>query len=526
MTWWSVVTTAASSVDGRRPAHRGPEPGQQLVHAERLGDVVVGAGVEGGHLVGLGVAHRQHDDRHLGPAPQARDHLDAVDAGQAEVEDHHVGVVLGGEAERLLAGRRQVDLVARGPGGWCARARRICGSSSTTSTRVMPRPSGSTMVSPPPGVSSASSSPPMRLDEPAGDGQAEADARRASGRPGAGRARTAARPSRPATPGPVSMTRRSTRSPTAPASIRTGGVPGACGGGRWRQVGHRPARAGRGRRGSAAGTRAPRPRPGRWAPTGSTSAAATTSSQPTAAGVISSDAGLEAAHVEQVADQGVEPVGLLVDGVRGTRAVASGGQSMSSWSRLLTDALIDASGVRRSWDTARRSAVRSASDSAATTAAAASARRRRCSSADDELGGEGVQHPLVVGRERRAVRARAGRPSPSVDAASTAADAVAGRSATAAAVDSLRARRRSRGRAPRRRPDRGRRWSAAGRASTAAGRRRRPGRRPRGPGPRPRPRPGRLAWSRRAAWVTRSEITTAHDEEADEGERRSRPRRS
>ena len=32
-------------------AERGPEPGEQLVHAERLGDVVVGAGIERGDLV-------------------------------------------------------------------------------------------------------------------------------------------------------------------------------------------------------------------------------------------------------------------------------------------------------------------------------------------------------------------------------------------------------------------------------------------------------------------------------------------
>ena len=43
----------------------GAQAGEQLVHAERLGDVVVGAGVERRNLVALGVADRQHDDRHL-----------------------------------------------------------------------------------------------------------------------------------------------------------------------------------------------------------------------------------------------------------------------------------------------------------------------------------------------------------------------------------------------------------------------------------------------------------------------------
>ena len=40
-------------VSGRGPAERGAQPGEQLVHAERLGDVVVGAGVERGDLVAL-----------------------------------------------------------------------------------------------------------------------------------------------------------------------------------------------------------------------------------------------------------------------------------------------------------------------------------------------------------------------------------------------------------------------------------------------------------------------------------------
>ena len=94
------------------PAHGGPQPGEQLVHAERLGDVVVGAGVEGGDLVAFGAPRRQHDDGHVGPAAEPLDHLDPVDAGQPEVEQHDVGVRLPGGDQRLLAGRGQVDLVA------------------------------------------------------------------------------------------------------------------------------------------------------------------------------------------------------------------------------------------------------------------------------------------------------------------------------------------------------------------------------------------------------------------------------
>ena len=51
---------------------------------------------------------------HPAPAPQSLDHLDAVDAGQPEVEQDDVGMVPGREVERLLARRGEVDLVAAG----------------------------------------------------------------------------------------------------------------------------------------------------------------------------------------------------------------------------------------------------------------------------------------------------------------------------------------------------------------------------------------------------------------------------
>ena len=80
---------------GRRgAAQRGAEPGQQLVHAERLGDVVVGAGVEGARP--CRVSPSRTDSTMIGTVLHPRrpaDHLDAVDAGQAEVEHDDVGVV-------------------------------------------------------------------------------------------------------------------------------------------------------------------------------------------------------------------------------------------------------------------------------------------------------------------------------------------------------------------------------------------------------------------------------------------------
>ena len=44
--------------------HRDADAREQLVHAERLRQVVVGAGVERFHLVLLATTRREHDDRH------------------------------------------------------------------------------------------------------------------------------------------------------------------------------------------------------------------------------------------------------------------------------------------------------------------------------------------------------------------------------------------------------------------------------------------------------------------------------
>ncbi len=111
---------------GLRPALRAPQqgadPGHELARAERLRDVVVGAELEAHDPVGLLGAGGQHDDgqrARLGrPAEGAAD-LQAVDAGQHEVEDDEVrhagadeGEGLAAVAERVgdVAGPRQVAL--------------------------------------------------------------------------------------------------------------------------------------------------------------------------------------------------------------------------------------------------------------------------------------------------------------------------------------------------------------------------------------------------------------------------------
>ena len=122
-----------------RPSQRGAQPGEELVHAERLRHVVVGARVERRDLVPLALPHREHDDRNLRPAAQTLDHLDAVDPGQAEVEDDEVGMIARCERQRELAGRCEVDLVVARL-RFVPSARRSWGSSSTTRIRVTSPP--------------------------------------------------------------------------------------------------------------------------------------------------------------------------------------------------------------------------------------------------------------------------------------------------------------------------------------------------------------------------------------------------
>ena len=55
---------------------------------------------------------REHDDRDRGPAAQPVHHLDAVDAGQAEIDDRGVVHARGAARQRGLAGLDEIDLVA------------------------------------------------------------------------------------------------------------------------------------------------------------------------------------------------------------------------------------------------------------------------------------------------------------------------------------------------------------------------------------------------------------------------------
>ena len=105
-------------VGQRRPdaAQHGADARHQLGGRERLGDIVVGAGVEPAHPVALLAARRQHDDRQVGGrglAAQLAADLDARHQRQHPVEQDEVGHVLLDRGQRLLAVIGHRDAKAR-----------------------------------------------------------------------------------------------------------------------------------------------------------------------------------------------------------------------------------------------------------------------------------------------------------------------------------------------------------------------------------------------------------------------------
>ena len=91
----------------------GPHTGQEFLESERLPQVVVRAKIEPFDPVVHASPGTEHEDRNRGsPLPQARKHIKAIQAGQAEIQYHERDAGVHETPERVLAGLRPFDGVA------------------------------------------------------------------------------------------------------------------------------------------------------------------------------------------------------------------------------------------------------------------------------------------------------------------------------------------------------------------------------------------------------------------------------
>src|SRR5260370_30559943 len=84
---------------------------QQLVHAQRLGHVIVSAGIQSFNFGFLFPAHGENDDRHLGTLAHGATKLYATHAGHGKVGDYQVGKPVECGLIAALAVRRRPDFV-------------------------------------------------------------------------------------------------------------------------------------------------------------------------------------------------------------------------------------------------------------------------------------------------------------------------------------------------------------------------------------------------------------------------------
>ena len=94
----------------RRAPDQGAQPRQHLLDAERLGHVVVGAGIEARDLLRPGIARGQDQHRHIAaPGAPSGEHGHAVDFRQPQIQHHRIVGLGVAEEMALLAVEGGVD---------------------------------------------------------------------------------------------------------------------------------------------------------------------------------------------------------------------------------------------------------------------------------------------------------------------------------------------------------------------------------------------------------------------------------
>jgi hypothetical protein len=87
---------------------------QQHILVEWLGDVIVAAQFESEDLLQLTAARGDEDDgRGVWPLAEAPERVQAIHAGQTDVEEHQIGRIAVGKRERVLCASRSGYPVAR-----------------------------------------------------------------------------------------------------------------------------------------------------------------------------------------------------------------------------------------------------------------------------------------------------------------------------------------------------------------------------------------------------------------------------
>ena len=103
MSWKAELPLCGHGVGA---AEQGAHAREQRLHGERLGDVVVRAGVQAAHGILILGARGHHDDRQIARGGAAADLAADFEAGhrrQHPVEQHEVGLGFGDAGQRFLA---------------------------------------------------------------------------------------------------------------------------------------------------------------------------------------------------------------------------------------------------------------------------------------------------------------------------------------------------------------------------------------------------------------------------------------
>ena len=95
--------------DAVTPSELRTDASEELSIVERLGDVVVGPQLEPGDHVVAVVLRSHHDDRHVAEATQLATHLEAIEAGQPDVEQHQLDGLENESFDGLRTGRSLDD---------------------------------------------------------------------------------------------------------------------------------------------------------------------------------------------------------------------------------------------------------------------------------------------------------------------------------------------------------------------------------------------------------------------------------